>query len=179
MGGGVKRWGVKHLGGVSGKGGALVILGVLMSKLWFFLGTVCYPVGSLVQFREGGVSHDWGFLKYINWGVLVIIARAHVHVLFVVDYLQTDTPFDFRTPTAIGERINEADRQLQLGHGYDHNWCLNKSGPGALDLAAVVTEPSSGVHRLGPVPNCHVGHEQAHQHFLGEGCALARFVCGS
>jgi aldose 1-epimerase len=56
-----------------------------------------------------------------------------------------NTPFDFRTPTAIGERINEADRQLQLGHGYDHNWCLNKSGPGALDLAAVVTEPSSGL----------------------------------
>lgn len=54
------------------------------------------------------------------------------------------TPFDFRTPTAIGARINQEDAQLALGSGYDHNFVLNKSAPDALELAARVVEPSSG-----------------------------------
>ena len=40
------------------------------------------------------------------------------------------TPFDFRQPTAIGARINEAHAQLKNGQGYDHNWVLNRSGDG-------------------------------------------------
>lgn len=36
------------------------------------------------------------------------------------------TPFDFRTPTAIGDRINdETNEQIVNGVGYDHNWILN------------------------------------------------------
>lgn len=38
------------------------------------------------------------------------------------------TPFDFRTFHRIGERIDDPDRILQYGPGYDHNWCLNGSG---------------------------------------------------
>lgn len=53
------------------------------------------------------------------------------------------TPFDFRTAHAVGARIGESDEQLRLGHGYDHNWVLNKTGSG-LTLAAVVTDPKSG-----------------------------------
>lgn len=53
------------------------------------------------------------------------------------------TPFDFRTPTAIGARINGTDPQLVYGKGYDHNWVLSRSGAG-LQLAARVTEPTSG-----------------------------------
>jgi aldose 1-epimerase len=53
------------------------------------------------------------------------------------------TPFDFRTPHAIGARIEAQDEQLRRGRGYDHNWVLNKPGPG-MTLAAVVTEPKSG-----------------------------------
>ena len=38
------------------------------------------------------------------------------------------TPFDFRTATAIGERIDdESNQQIVNGHGYDHNWILNAS----------------------------------------------------
>ena len=37
------------------------------------------------------------------------------------------TPFDFRKSTAVGERINANDDQLHLGHGYDHNWVLDKN----------------------------------------------------
>ena len=53
------------------------------------------------------------------------------------------TPFDFRTPTAIGARINQGDEQLKFGGGYDHNWVMNK-GLGEYGLMARVYEPSSG-----------------------------------
>jgi aldose 1-epimerase len=52
------------------------------------------------------------------------------------------TPMDFRTPTTVGARINDAFEALKLGGGYDHCWVLRK-GPG-VRLAAVVKDPSSG-----------------------------------
>ena len=52
------------------------------------------------------------------------------------------TPFDFPTPHAIGERIDQPDEQLQRAGGYDHNWVLN--GSGGLAMAASVAEPASG-----------------------------------
>jgi uncharacterized protein len=54
------------------------------------------------------------------------------------------TPFDFRTPHAIGERIGEDDPQLKYGHGYDHNFVLRPAKDGELRLAAVVVDPNSG-----------------------------------
>jgi aldose 1-epimerase len=53
------------------------------------------------------------------------------------------TPFDFRTPTAIGARIGQSNEQLKNGGGYDHNWVLSRKGPGR-QLAARVVEPRSG-----------------------------------
>ncbi|MBX6364107.1 MAG: galactose mutarotase, partial [Gemmatimonadetes bacterium] len=53
------------------------------------------------------------------------------------------TPFDFRTPTPIGARIDADDVQLRNGRGYDHNFMLDRSGPG-LTLAARVLEPTTG-----------------------------------
>jgi len=53
------------------------------------------------------------------------------------------TPFDFRKPTAIGERIDNPDTVLQYGPGYDHNWVINKP-LGKLGLQARVVEPVSG-----------------------------------
>jgi len=53
------------------------------------------------------------------------------------------TPFDFTTSTKIGARINDNNDQLILGHGYDHNFVINRKGPG-LELAARVYEPTSG-----------------------------------
>jgi aldose 1-epimerase len=64
-----------------------------------------------------------------------------------------DTPFDFRRPTAIGERIREDDQQLLYGQGYDHNWALDRRDDGAregsdsedaLEEAAVLHDPRSG-----------------------------------
>jgi aldose 1-epimerase len=54
------------------------------------------------------------------------------------------TPFDFRTPTAIGKNIRSTDPQMLIGRGYDHNYVLRKSKPGALELAARITDPVSG-----------------------------------
>ena len=53
------------------------------------------------------------------------------------------TPFDFRTPHLIGERINANDNQITLARGYDHNFVLN-SQDGSLALAALVTESNTG-----------------------------------
>lgn len=55
-------------------------------------------------------------------------------------------PFDFRTPHAIGSRINEKHGQLQIGKGYDHCWVLNKTEEqrhDSLTLAAELYEPAS------------------------------------
>ncbi len=53
------------------------------------------------------------------------------------------TPFDFRKATAVGARIAADNEQINLGHGYDHNWVLdNKTGK--LAEAAEVYDPSSG-----------------------------------
>jgi aldose 1-epimerase len=53
------------------------------------------------------------------------------------------TSFDFTHSTAIGARIEQDDPQLKFGHGYDHNWVLNRPGK-ALALAAEVYEPATG-----------------------------------
>jgi aldose 1-epimerase len=53
------------------------------------------------------------------------------------------TPMDFSSPTELGSRIHADDRQLQLGHGYDHNFVLDREGDGPW-LAARVFAPGSG-----------------------------------
>jgi aldose 1-epimerase len=54
------------------------------------------------------------------------------------------TPFDFRTPTAIGARIEAKDEQIKFGLGYDHNWVLDRTDGGGMQLAARVHDPASG-----------------------------------
>lgn len=55
------------------------------------------------------------------------------------------TPMDFRTPIAIGERIDNYDFvQLKNGDGYDHNWVLNTRGD-ISQVAATVYSPATGI----------------------------------
>ncbi len=53
------------------------------------------------------------------------------------------TPFDFTTPTVIGERINDDNEQLKFGKGYDHNWVIDKETDG-VEKIAVLSEEKSG-----------------------------------
>jgi aldose 1-epimerase len=55
------------------------------------------------------------------------------------------TALDFRVPTALGDRVDSGEPQMALARGLDHNFVLNKSAPDALDWAARLSDPESGV----------------------------------
>lgn len=55
-----------------------------------------------------------------------------------------DTPFDFREPKSIGEDIRDGHPQIVRGHGFDHNFVLNRRSVGGLVPAARVEDPNSG-----------------------------------
>lgn len=72
------------------------------------------------------------------------------------------TPMDFRTPTTIGERINNYDFvQLKNGKGYDHNWVLNTKGD-VSKPCAILKSPESGivlsVYTNEPGVQCYAGN---------------------
>ena len=55
------------------------------------------------------------------------------------------TPFDFRTPHTIGERIRDGrDDQMAKGRGYDHNFVVTRAPIAGLHLMARVEDPVSG-----------------------------------
>ncbi len=55
------------------------------------------------------------------------------------------TPFDFREPVAVGQRVREAaDKQIRFGRGYDHCWVVSRERSEAPRLAAVLEDPGSG-----------------------------------
>ena len=54
-----------------------------------------------------------------------------------------ETPFDFKTPKAVGKHINNENTQLENGFGYDHCWVLNDQDKG-LRFVASAYEPVSG-----------------------------------
>jgi aldose 1-epimerase len=57
-----------------------------------------------------------------------------------------NTPLDFRSPTAIGSRIDDTSNiQLKYGKGYDHNFVLNKNSGAELNKAAEVEGDASGI----------------------------------
>ncbi len=57
----------------------------------------------------------------------------------------TATPFDFREPRRIAQRIREDHAQLVLARGYDHNWMLDRAeGDASLIFAARLEDETSG-----------------------------------
>ncbi|MEP6513353.1 MAG: aldose epimerase family protein [Parafilimonas sp.] len=55
------------------------------------------------------------------------------------------TPFDFRSQTPIGSRVNDtSNKQIKYGKGYDHNFILNTKGNMQMK-AAEVTGDQSGI----------------------------------
>lgn len=90
------------------------------------------------------------------------------------------TPFDFRTPTAIGARINSTDQQIQYGQGYDHNFVLNLAASGP-SLVARVFDPHSGrtmeVHTTQPGLQFYTGNHLEGE-IKGKEGAIYRFRSG-
>lgn len=95
---------------------------------------------------------------YFNLSGMKRDVMAHELTLLADTYLLTDkgqiptgerrsvtgTPFDFRKPTPIGNRINDTtDVQIRYGHGYDHCWIFTDTSP-KLKKGAVVYDPQSG-----------------------------------
>lgn len=72
------------------------------------------------------------------------------------------TPFDFREPQVIGDRIRQADEQLVYGRGYDHNWVLNRGDDSSLVLAAKLHDPATGrvmeIHTTEPAIQFYAGN---------------------
>lgn len=55
------------------------------------------------------------------------------------------TPFDFRTPHVIGDRVRDADdQQIVYARGYDHNWIIGRKVTPDQHLMAKVSDPASG-----------------------------------
>ena len=74
-----------------------------------------------------------------------------------------DTPFDFRTSTAVGARIADPHEQLSNAGGYDHNFVLRAGTvDGGLAHAASVIEPVTGralhVHTTEPGLQLYTGN---------------------
>jgi aldose 1-epimerase len=71
------------------------------------------------------------------------------------------TPFDFRTPAAVGARITSTDEQIKFGKGYDHNFVLNGTS-GTLRQMIRVSEKTSGrameVHTTEPGVQFYTGN---------------------
>jgi len=93
-------------------------------------------------FNLAGHGNILGHIVYINADKFTPVGETLIPTgeLMPVE----ETPFDFRTATPIGARVNETNNeQIQFAGGYDHNWVINHS-LGELDLDARVTEPTSG-----------------------------------
>lgn len=54
------------------------------------------------------------------------------------------TPFDFRSPTPIGEGIDDDDELLRICGGYDLNWCIDRDDDGRVMRIAELYDPASG-----------------------------------
>ena len=55
-----------------------------------------------------------------------------------------DTPFDYRQPRRIGQRIRSGASQLMIARGYDHCFALDREGCNGLVQAARLCDPTSG-----------------------------------
>ena len=93
---------------------------------------------------SGDPSHDvLNEILYLNAEAYTPV-DANVAVIGEIDAVE-NTPFDFRTPTRVGDRINDTTHQQIInGRGYDHNWILATEGD-INAIAGILYDPSSGI----------------------------------
>ena len=54
------------------------------------------------------------------------------------------SPLDFRQAKKVGQDVGQDNDQLRNGHGYDHNWCLDRTTADGIEFAASMYEAESG-----------------------------------
>ena len=93
---------------------------------------------------SGDPSHDvLNEILYLNAEAYTPV-DANVAVIGEIAAVE-NTPFDFRTPTRVGDRINDiTHQQIINGRGYDHNWILATEGD-INAIAGILYDPSSGI----------------------------------
>lgn len=93
---------------------------------------------------SGDPSHDvLNEILYLNAEAYTPV-DANVAVIGEIATVE-NTPFDFRTPTRVGDRINDTTHQQIInGRGYDHNWILATEGD-INAIAGILYDPSSGI----------------------------------
>lgn len=93
---------------------------------------------------SGDPSHDvLNEILYLNAEAYTPV-DANVAVIGEIATVE-NTPFDFRTPTRVGDRINDTTyQQIINGRGYDHNWILATEGD-INAIAGILYDPSSGI----------------------------------
>ena len=96
-------------------------------------------------FNLAGVESDGGILDHR----LTIAADSYLPVgpagiPLGAPHPVDASPFDFRTPHPVGARMRDADQQVQIRQGYDHNYCLRGGATSAPRFAARVEDPVSG-----------------------------------
>lgn len=83
------------------------------------------------------------------------------------------TPFDFRTRTPIGQRINDtANEQIKSGGGYDHNFILIKGDTTMMKAAEVIGDKSGivmNVYTSEPGLQFYSGNFMKGEHILKNG----------
>lgn len=98
----------------------------------------CHPYFNLA-------GHDSGSaLGQLLWIDADYFCEADKNICTTGRLLRVDnTPFDFRTPKALGRDIEIDTAQLKNCGGYDHNFCLRHE-PGKMALAATAFDEASG-----------------------------------
>lgn len=93
---------------------------------------------------SGDPSHDvLNEILYLNAEAYTPV-DANVAVIGEIAAVE-NTPFDFRTPTRVGDRINDTTHQQIInGRGYDHNWILATEGD-INAIAGILYDPLSGI----------------------------------
>ncbi|CAN7197345.1 galactose mutarotase [Bradyrhizobium sp. LjRoot220] len=96
-------------------------------------------------FNLAGVENDGGVLDHH----LTIAADTYLPIsaagipLGAPDKVDA-TPFDFRRSCPVGARLRDANEQVQIRQGYDHNFCLRGGATAEPRCAARVEDPKSG-----------------------------------
>jgi aldose 1-epimerase len=96
-----------------------------------------------IYFNLAGGGSVLGHQLQLNAGAMTMTDAQQIPTGEIVPV--AGTGFDFQEPQTIGGRVDSGEPQMALAGGLDHNFVLNKSRTGALEWAARLSDPQSGI----------------------------------